>query len=220
MDDLGKVLLGKTRGAVLALLLERPDEEFHVRQIARLSTATLGPVQRELKLLARIGLLKCRQVGRQLLYRADVASPVHHELQGLCVKTVGHAGMLKAALQPLASHIRFAFVFGSYAQGRQHSGSDIDLMVIGTPTLAAMAAALAESQRRLAREINPNIYRPAEFAAKLRGGHHFINAVMQGPKLFLIGDEHELAGLAKERLDSPSQDQPGGNRRSSRRRGA
>ena len=69
-DEVGSVLLGKTRGAVLGLLLGRPDEEFHVRQIARLSGATLGPVQRELKLLARIGVLKCRAVGHQLLYGA------------------------------------------------------------------------------------------------------------------------------------------------------
>jgi hypothetical protein len=90
----------------------RPDEEFHVRQIARLSGATLGPVQRELKLLARVGVLKCREVGSQLLYRADPASPVHEELRGLVIKTVGVADVLKPALSGVAE-IRVAFLFGS-----------------------------------------------------------------------------------------------------------
>jgi hypothetical protein len=99
VDDLGTVLLGRTRGAVLGLLLGRPDEEFHVRQVARLSGATLGPVQRELKLLARVGVLKCREVGNQLLYHADPASPVHEELRGLVIKTVGIMPELEAKCQ-------------------------------------------------------------------------------------------------------------------------
>jgi uncharacterized protein len=97
LDDLGSTLLGKTRGAVLGLLLARPDEEFHVRQIARLSGASLGPVQRELKLLAQIGVLKCREVGHQLLYSAEPASPIYEELRSIVIKTVGMADVLRAA---------------------------------------------------------------------------------------------------------------------------
>ena len=47
--ELGDVILGRTRGGVLALLLGRPDEEFHVRHVARLTGRTIGPVQKELK---------------------------------------------------------------------------------------------------------------------------------------------------------------------------
>jgi predicted nucleotidyltransferase len=218
VDDLGTVLFGRTRGAVLGLLLSRPDEEFHVRQIARLSGATLGPAQRELKLLAQVGVLKCREVGHQLLYRADPASPIHEELRGLIVKTVGMADVLKAAMRPLAAQITIAFLFGSFAQGRQQAASDVDLMVIGDTSVAAVAKALAEPQRRLGREINPTVYRAAEFTAKLREGHHFLGAVMAGPKVLLIGDEHELSRLAEERVDSAAQDQSAGNRRPARRR--
>jgi predicted nucleotidyltransferase len=218
VDDLGSVLLGKTRGAVLGLLLSRPDEEFHVRQIARLSGATLGPVQRELKLLAQIGVLKRRESGHQILYCADPTSPIHEELRGLILKTVGIADVLKAAIKPLASKIRVAFVFGSFVTGRQRAASDVDLMIIGDIPVALAAEALAESQRRLGREVNPTIYRPAEFAAKLRGRHHFISAVMAGPKVFLLGDAHELSRVAEERMASASQEQSAGNRRSNGRR--
>jgi predicted nucleotidyltransferase len=217
VDDLGTTLLGKTRGAVLGLLLGRPDEEFHVRQIARLSGATLGPVQRELRLLARLGVLKCRAVGHQLLYGADPISPLHEELRSLVLKTVGMAGAIKAALNPLAPHIQAAFLFGSFAQGRQRRSSDVDVMVIGDISVAAIAKALAEPQRRLGREINPAVYHQAEFASKVRDGHHFLTSVMQGSKVFLVGDEHELSRLAKERLASAAQDQPPGDRRPARR---
>jgi predicted nucleotidyltransferase len=217
-DDIGLTLLGRTRGAVLGLLLGRPDEEFHVRHIARLSGATLGPVQRELKLLAQIGVLKCREVGHQLLYSANRASPVHEELRSLVVKTVGMADILRNAMKPLAAQVRVAFLFGSFAQGRQQEASDVDLMVIGDTSVAGIAKVLAEPQQRLSREINPTVYRPAEFASKLRDRHHFLSAVMNGPKIFLIGDEDELSRVAKERLAAPTQNKPARNRRSARRR--
>jgi predicted nucleotidyltransferase len=218
VDNLGAVLLGKTRGAVLGLLLGRPDEEFHVRQIARLTGATLGPVQRELKLLAQIGVLKCREVGYQLLYSANPASAIHEELRSFVVKTVGMADVLRAAMKPLAEQIRVAFLFGSFAQGRQREASDVDVMVVGNISLATVVKALAEAQRRLSRDINPTVYRPAEFAAKLRDGHHFLSAVMDGSKVFLIGGPVELSRLAEERLVALAQNQSAGDRRPARRR--
>lgn len=195
--DLSSVLLGKTRGAVLSLLLGRPDGEYHVRQIARLSGAALGPTQRELKLLARVGVLKSRLQGRQLLYRADPTSPVYHELRSLVVKTVGMSDVLKEALSPLATQIRVAFVFGSFARSQHRAASDVDLMVIGDLTFAALATALRVPQKSLGRDVNPSLYRPSEFSAKLNDGHHFLNAVVDGPKLFLIGDQNDLSRLAE-----------------------
>jgi predicted nucleotidyltransferase len=202
--DLGGVLFGKTRGAVLALLLGRPDEEFHVRHVVRLSGGGLGPVQRELKLLAEVGLLDRREVGRQVFYRASPQCPAFEELRGLVLKTVGVAGVLAAALRPLAGRIRAAFVFGSVASGEQRGESDVDVMVIGDVSFGEVARALAEAQRRLHREVNPSVYLPREFSGKLRAGNHFLTRLMERPKVFLIGDEHELSGVAEERLAASS----------------
>src|SRR5262245_20189135 len=153
--DLGRVLLGKTRGGILALLFDAPDEAMHVRRIARLAGLGLGPTQRELKLLASIGLLKRREIGRQVWYTADPSSPVYGELRGLVLKTVGVVRVLREALRPMAPQIRVAFLFGSFAQGRQKSASDVDLFIIGDVSFTAIARSLVESQRQLKREINP-----------------------------------------------------------------
>src|SRR5436305_69155 len=100
--DPGSVLFGKTRGSVLGLLLTRPDEEFHIRRIARLTGGSVGPVQRELKLLAQARILRCRDLGHQILYSANPDSPIYVELKGLIIKTVGLAEIVRAALAPLA----------------------------------------------------------------------------------------------------------------------
>ena len=220
LDTLGTFLLGKTRGAVLGLLLTHPDEQFHVRQIARLSGATLGPAQKELKRLERFGVLKSNRIGHQLMYGVNPASPVRDELHSLVVKTVGLTDVLKASLAPLGRRIKLAFVFGSFARGEENLSSDIDLMIIGEISVAQIAGALAIAQRRLNREVNLTVYPPAEFNAKLREGHHFLSAVIRESKLFVIGDEHELSGMANQRLDSASRNQSQGNRLATGRRRA
>ena len=212
-------LLGKTRGAVLGLLLGRPDEEFHVRQVARLSGASLAPAQRELKVLARVGVLKCRAVGRQLLYAADPASPVYEELRGIVAKTVGAAGLLAAALRPLAAQVRVAFLFGSVARGEERASQRRGRDGGRRRAVRDGRPALAGPQRRLGREVNPTVYRPAEFADRLAAGHHFLTAVLAAPKVYLVGDEHELSRVAEERLAAPARhDEAGGHRPARRRR--
>jgi predicted nucleotidyltransferase len=218
-DAVSATLLGKTRGSVLGLLLTRPGEAFHVRQVARLTGAGLGPVQRELKLLALIGVLKRQEIGRHVLYSAEPACPVHEELRGLILKTVGVSGQLRQVLAQLEDRIRLAFLFGSFASGTQHPASDVDLLVVGNVPFAALVKALAKLQRRLGREINPSVYSPVEFTDKLQSGHHFLTALKTAPKVFLIGDEHEFSRLAEERLDSRASNQPRRDRRLAERSG-
>lgn len=61
-----------------------------------------------------------------------------------------------------------------------------------------LRAALARAQDAIGREVNPSVFPPAEIRAKLAAKHHFLRSVLKGQKIFLIGDEHELARLAKE----------------------
>ena len=60
--------------------------------------------------------------------------------------------------------------------------------------------ALAGAQKDLGREVNPTVYRTEEFCRKLAQGHYFLSRVASGPKIFLIGGENELAGLAPVRM--------------------
>ena len=40
------------------------------------------------------------------------------------------------------------------------------------------------------------VYPISEFNQKVREDHYFVKTVLDGEKIFLIGDEHELARLA------------------------
>jgi predicted nucleotidyltransferase len=118
-------------------------------------------------------------------------------LRGLLLKTAGVADVLREALAPLAAGISVAFVYGSVARGEERRASDVDLLVVGDASFAAVAQALAPAQRRLGREVNPTVFTPAEFRQKLTAGHHFLRSVTGREKLFLFGNEHDLRRLGK-----------------------
>jgi hypothetical protein len=71
LESISYVLFGKSRRALLGLFFTRPDEWFHLRQIARLAGTGLGAVQREAAQLAGAGILERSARGNQVLYRAD-----------------------------------------------------------------------------------------------------------------------------------------------------
>jgi hypothetical protein len=211
-------LFGAARQAVLGLLFENADRRFYLRQIVgRLGLGT-GVVQRELLRLTRCGILVRTVEGRQTYYQANPHCPVFSELRGLVRKTLGVAGILRAALEPLAGRIRVAFLYGSMASGQERVSSDVDVMVIGDAlSVGEVVSALSEAQRQLGREVNPSVYSTAEFSRKASAGQHFLRSVLAGPRILLIGDENELAGVAKARLARAASDQRSGDRRSLRR---
>jgi len=209
----GSFLFGKTRGRVLTLLYGHPIESFYLRQIARVASLGLGAVQRELGLLTQAGVISRTVRGRQVYFQANRQNPLFTELKGLVLKTVGAVGIIQKALAPLEKKIEAAFLFGSLANGTPNSGSDVDLMVIGRVSFGEVVATLTPAQEQLMRDVNPVVLPSTEFRQKVTRRDHFLINVLRGPKIFLIGGDHELGRLGKKRLVESSRQQPRRNRR-------
>lgn len=194
--DLASLLFGKTRRAILSLLYGHPDESYYLRQIVRIIDFGLGPVQRELKQLTDVGIIRRSASGHQVYYQANPASPVFKELKSLITKTVGVGDTLRTALAPLKDRISIALVYGSVARGEENHRSDVDLLVVGDIAFTEVVKVLRGAQETLGREINPTVYPVEEFRSGIAEEHYFIQNVLSGPKIFVIGDEHELKRLA------------------------
>jgi predicted nucleotidyltransferase len=201
MTSIATHLLGQTRSAVLGTLLLHPEDSLHVHELARRTGASAGSLHRELRALAELGVLLRLEVGRQVHYRANSASPVFAELAGLLRKTAGLADVLRDALLPLGKKVALAFVFGSMAAGSERPASDVDLLVLGSASFADLARALAPAQEVLGREVNPTVIAPREFARKLAANDGFARGVAKGPRIWLIGGEDDFAELAAHRKD-------------------
>ena len=189
----------KVRARALAWLVTHPDERYFVRQLTGILGEDSTNLSRELAKLSSLGLLTCRQEGRQKYYQVNRDSPVYEEIRGLVVKTSGVADVLREALGPLARRIRVAFLIGSFAEGRENAQSDVDLVVIGSASFAEVSGGLGPAQEKLGREINPTVYPEAEFASKVAEGHHFVSSILKTGKIFLVGSSDDLARLAKRR---------------------
>ena len=145
---------------------------------------------------AEVGLLKREKRGNQQVYSADASGPIFTELASILRKTSGLADVLVQALAPVATQLRVAFVFGSVAQGRETSGSDIDVMLIGDISFRQAVQLLHPTQAVLGREVNPKLFSTTEFSAKAPT-EPFLADVLAKPKLFLIGNAHDLEELAR-----------------------
>ena len=197
-QSLASVLLPGYRRRVLGLLFLRPDESFHGREVARRTGLPAGTVTRELRRLAEVGLLERESRGNQVVYRANRKSPVFEEVAGILRKTSGLSDELARALTPLSDDIRVAFVFGSMADGSQQAGSDIDVIVIGGLDFGTVVDILYPLQKQLGREINPKVFAVSEWNAKVKAKSAFTTEVLRKPKVFLVGNDNELAGLGRK----------------------
>ncbi len=190
-------LFGKTRQAVLALLYGRADSSFYTKQVLDAVKIGRGTVQRELKTLTDTGISTREVQGRQVYYRANAQCPIFGELKSIVRKTFGVADVIRQSLATVTNKIRVAFIFGSIASGNEDKASDIDVMVVGAISFGDVVDLISSAEEKLGREINSVVYPVAEFKQKVRDDHHFVKTVFESEKIFLIGDENELARLVK-----------------------
>jgi predicted nucleotidyltransferase len=195
--NLANVLFGSYRRDVLGLLLLRPQDSFHVREIARLTGRPANTLYRELSTLASAGLLTRREQGNQVHYQANADNPIYEELRGILRKTTGLADVVREALAPLADRITIAFIYGSMASGEENARSDVDIMIVGEVSFAEAIEALAPAEQALRREVNPHVMGIMEFRKKLTDG--FVARVMAGTKIVLMGDLHDAGKPRRHR---------------------
>jgi len=191
--SLADALFTKTQQRVLRVLFGRPERSFYASELIRDAGTGSGAAQRELARLEGSGLIVGRRIGHQKHYQANAASPLFSELRNIVLKTVGLAEPLRDALKPLSSAIKTAFVYGSVARATDRAESDIDLMVVSdTLTYADVFGALERAARTLGRQVNPTVYTVAEFSKRAREENAFLTKVLEQPKLWVIGSEHDL----------------------------
>jgi predicted nucleotidyltransferase len=191
--SLANALFSATQQRVLGFLFGQPERSFFATELIKLTGGGSGAVQRELARLADSGLVTVTRVGTQKHYQANPKSPIFAELCAIAQKTVGLAEPLREALAPLAERIMAAFVFGSVAKRSDTAASDIDVLVLSDSVdYADVFAALQSAEAKLARTINPTVYKPANWREKRESGNAFVIRVAAQPKVFLIGTEEAL----------------------------
>jgi DNA-binding transcriptional ArsR family regulator len=192
-------LISRTKQQILAATILQPDHAWYLLELARHLRVRPSTLQRELKVLGEAGILKRHKNGNRAYFEADTSCPIFRELAQILFKTVGVADVLRKALQPVASRIDVAWIYGSMADASERSHSDIDLLVVGSVSLSEMAVILRKEEGQLGRAINPTVYQPEEFMRRCKEKNHFITGVLAKEPLFILGGPHELGKLTPKR---------------------
>ncbi|MBN2569027.1 MAG: nucleotidyltransferase domain-containing protein [Deltaproteobacteria bacterium] len=194
MNILSELLSSKIRAEIFRLLFGTHTDSLHMREIERRSGFSTGTVQSELKKLYRLDLIKKNRDGNRLYYQANREHPLYPEIRSIVLKTIGLVDRMRKALQQ-SSGIEVAFVFGSIARHDEKTQSDVDLIVIGNLGLRKLVSLLSGLSEEIGREINPHVFTPREFVSRKAKGEHFISRVLQEQKIFIIGNENDLAAM-------------------------
>lgn len=169
------------RADVLSLLLNSPDEQFYIREIAELLRKNPSGVKRELDNLEKMGIVMSEKVANLKYFRANKDSPLFSELKNLITKSLGLPGALKAVLR--ASGAKTAFLYGPYAEG--DDVNTVDLFVIGA--LSSLTKELKDIERRFDRKINCALIDEDEYKKKKKKGDANLKRLLSGKRITLIG---------------------------------
>lgn len=192
--SLADALFSKGQQRVLGVFFSNPERDFYASEIAEREQTGRGALQRELDRLMQSGLITMSQRGRHKLYRANPDSPIFAELRSIVQKTIGVVEVIKTALLPHTDRISSAFIYGSVAKGADTAASDVDLMVISSQlSYSELHETLASAERTVGRKINPTLYSPSEFSAKLADNNHFLTRVMEQPLMMVVGKRDDLS---------------------------
>src|SRR5690606_31606587 len=107
--------------------------------------------------LKAMDLIKSHKDGNRIIYEANDAHPLFNVICELVAKTSGVKDELKKILTDLIG-IEYAFIFGSYAEGKEKASSDIDLVIIGDISLRAITPTLKKITEVIERDVNPHVY--------------------------------------------------------------
>lgn len=149
-----EALIPGVQGRVLTVLA-RTETELTMRSVAELAGVSANRATVVLNRLVRLGLVERREVGAAALVRLireNEAARAVLELvdlrQGVLDRLKGEAKKIRPAPTCLA-------VFGSFARGEAHEGSDVDILVVPPPAAQAepdqWTAALGQWSDRAAR---------------------------------------------------------------------
>jgi predicted nucleotidyltransferase len=192
--SIADALFSRTQQRVFSLLFGQPERTFATSELIALAGSGSGAVQREVQRLVDSKLVTFTAAGRHKRYQANSAAPIFEELRAIVDKTTGVPDRLRAALAPLASRIQLALLYGSVAKETDTAASDLDVLLMSDNlALEDVFAALDKAEQQLGRRVSPTLYTSEEFHRRRRDRQSFLNRVLAGKHVVLVGSEDAVA---------------------------
>lgn len=179
-----------TRIRVLSHFFLHPGESYYLRQLERLLKIPVGQLGRELLNLEKIQLLTSSMEGNQKRYSINQNFPLYDELKNIFLKTTSVGDIIRESLSKLKG-IELAFIYGSFAKGEEHPGSDIDIMIVGSTSDKEISRVISDVENKLKRTVNYSLYERREVKTRLKKKDNFILTIFHEPHIILLGNKND-----------------------------
>jgi len=180
----------KARRRLLAYFFTNPTARLHLRDLAQRLELDPSNLSKELGRLEREGLFESEINGRQKYFRLNRDYPLFPEVKKVVEKTIGAPSVITRGLQGVPG-IEEAYLYGSFARNQQDAASDIDVLIVGSPSSAALAKAVDKLERQLGREINYTVFSREEFASRRARRDALLEDIWRHRRIPLISHDEE-----------------------------
>ena len=169
------------RAELLALLLNRSDEKFYIREIAKILKKNPSGVKRELDKLEEMEIVLSERIANLRYFRSNRNSPFFTELKDLISKSIGLSGNLKDLLR--ANGIKTAFIHGPYANG--DDAPNVDVIAVG-PVSPALTHGLQELEKKFCKKIQCSFIEEPDYRLRKKKDPE-LKLILSGKRIPLLG---------------------------------
>ena len=162
-----------------------PDAQVYINELARALELDPKNTETKLKEFEKEGLFKSEFRGKQRYFFLAKDNPVLEHYRQIFLKTYGIEKRLKDVLRDIKG-LKEAYLFGSYANNKMDSSSDIDILAIGSHSVLELQRVIAKLQKDMGREFNITNLSLKEFEVKKKGKDPFINGVFKTKIIKLV----------------------------------
>jgi len=182
-----EITKSRLRRKLLAYFFTNPDSSLYLRETASILKEDAGNLSKEFVKLEKSGIFVSSIRGNQKYFSLNIKHPLYKDLKSIIFKTVGIEGSLREAVNDVEG-VDAAFIYGSFAAKKEHSASDIDILIIGSPDENKLMKKIEVLEKTLQREINYNVYPKKEFKRRLEKKDSFAVNIIKRPKITLKGN--------------------------------
>ena len=195
---LERLFTSKTRVKLLEIFLLKPDEKFHISELARMVDNEPINVQKELKNLQLTGLLHSKKQGNMIQYKLRRESPIAEDLKRIFLKTESIGKEILSKL-PEKDKMKYALIYGSVAKGTESGSSDVDMLIIGSISENSILRSIQKIEQRIGRTINFSLWTEKELIQKIRDRIPLVREISKTPVIMIVGDEDEFKRVIKQK---------------------
>ncbi|MCR4263474.1 MAG: hypothetical protein NUV98_02015 [Candidatus Roizmanbacteria bacterium] len=188
LEDL---IISRVRMKILALFFLNPEKKYHLREIQRQTNEAMNAIRREMQHLQDGGFASAEVRGNRKYYLMRHDNPFYFDLIELINKSQGLGKSLLAKKAKLGK-VRFIMLSGKYVRGIKHSPNDVDLLLVGHVVLPEVLQVLKQEEQRRGAEINYTVMTEDEFKFRKQRKDPFVERILKGSRVMILGDEEEL----------------------------